>query len=587
MATSKASLLQDEAALQSWFEGRIPIVIGTVGHRDFRSLNGAIAKAVRRECRRLRKIYRHSPFLVLSGLAEGADRLVADIAMEMLGAKLIAILPFPAAEFTKDFATNESRREFETLMSRAAAVFEMPVQPGQAWKSNGEARDAQYARVGALIAEQSQLLIALWDGRPARGLGGTGDVVEWFERGYAPPEFSIYKGDLSLFDPPQPGLCIRIDTTTAEREYRNAPPRGRTFGLTDRVSIYDILRRTDSFNRDVDRQVARRVKRWPLVPPEILIRAPVMEAYAAYGEADALAGFYQARTRRADSVLYTLALTAVFALSLINDKPLASWSFLAAMILIAVVVSYKLGQALDTKSQEYRTFAEAMRILYFWRMLGLREQVWLSYLSKHGSVVRWLRHAIRAIEFVQDRRPLPVRGVSDKTQIDLAIDHWVGSQIVYFKQAIIRHSERHRHLVRIIWITVVATFATSLLLAVMTFGYSNGWQAWDSNALVPFLFGPIPLEDFIEHLQLILTIWTALAIVARAYLSRTADLEVSKQYAAIREKFDVAERAIAGVPKGDPDRQFPEIFERLGREALLEHAEWLWLRHSRPFEMPN
>ncbi len=136
-------------------------------------------------------------------------------------------------------------------------------------------------------------------------------------------------------------------------------------------------------------------------------------------------------------------------------------------------------------------------------------------------------------------------------------------------------------------ITVGATFATSLLLAVMTLGYSDGWQAWDSNALVPFLFGPIPLEDFIEHLQLILTIWTALAIVARAYLSRSADLEVSKQYAAIREKFDVAERAIARVPKGDPDRQFPDIFERLGREALLEHAEWLWLRHSRPFEMPN
>lgn len=587
MTTNKTSLLQDQAALHSWFDGRIPIVVGTAGHRDFSSSNTAITKAVQRECRRLRKTYRHSPFLILSGLAEGADRLVAGIAMKELDASLIAVLPFPAGEFTKDFGTNESRREFQILLSQAVSIVEVPLQPDQTWKHNGDARDAQYARVGALIAEQAQILLTVWDGRPARGLGGTGDVVDWFERGYAPTEFSVYKGDLSLFDPPQPGLCIRVDTTTAEREYRNAPPRKRTFGLTDRVSIYDILRRTNSYNRDVESQVASQVTKYPLVPVEILIQAPVTEAYAAYEEADTLARFYQRRVRRMDWVMYTLALTAVIAIGLINDKPLASWSFLAAMGLFALVGSYALGQGLDRKFQEYRTFAEAMRILYFWRMLGLRQQVWLSYLSKHGSVVRWLRHAIRAIEFVQDRRPLPARAASDETHIDMAIEHWVGSQIAYFKQAVVRHSRSYRRVRLVNQITIVATFAISMILAAMTLSYGDGWQAWRPNASVPYVLGSVSIETFIKHLQLVVTVAAALSVAAHTYLLRTADLELSKQYAATREKFDVAEKAITLVPKGDPDHEFPAIFERLGREALLEQAEWLWLGHSRPLEMPS
>jgi hypothetical protein len=41
------------------------------------------------------------------------------------------------------------------------------------------------------------------------------------------------------------------------------------------------------------------------------------------------------------------------------------------------------------------------------------------------------------------------------------------------------------------------------------------------------------------------------------------------------------------VPKGDPRNELPDIFDTLGAEALFEQAEWLWLRHSRPFEPPN
>ena len=508
--------------------------------------------------------------------------------MKELAARLVAVLPFPASDFRADFQTEDSCADFSSLLENASAVFEVPVPEHDNWKQGGAARDIQYARVGALIAEQSQILLAVWDGRPARGLGGTADVIDWFERGYAPEDYSICKGDLSLFDPPQPGLCIHIDPITANRRYRNAPPTRRSFGLSDRLSICDILRRTDTYNRDVDRQAAYRFKSTPLVPAETLMRVPVHEAFAAFREADALAVFYARRVHLADWVLYALALTAVFAFSSIDDKPIASWSFLGVMALIAIVASYVWGQSLDTKFLEYRSLAEAMRILFFWRMLGLKRQVWLSYLSKHGTVVRWLRHAVRAVEFAQDNHPALARSQPPvETRINIAIKHWVGPQIAYFKRSALWHAGNYRRGQWVTRVAIASTFATSILLAAMTLSYGDGWYAWHADAVVPLPFGSVPIGTFIKQLQLAVSFMAALGIAARGFLLRTADLDLSKQYGATREKFDRAEAALSKVPTGDPDQECPAIFERLGREALLEQAEWLWVRHSRPFEPPN
>lgn len=588
MTSADPSPIIDLDAMQAWFGGRIPIVVGTVGHRDLSTTDKAIAKAVRRECRLLRKKHRDSPFLVLSGLAEGADRLIAGIAMEELGAALIAVLPFPAADFCADFKTEASRQEFLSFIGRSSATFDVHLPSDEQWKQPGGMRDAQYARVGALIAEQSQILLALWDGRPARGVGGTADVVGWFERGCAPSEYSLYAGDLSLFDPPQPGLSIRIDPETGEREIHNAPPRTRRYGLRRSSGINDILRRTNIYNRDVRRKAASRVDRTPLVPSDVLSRVPITEASTAFEEADALAIYYAKRVRLADSVLYSLALVAVFAFSSIDAKPLASWAFLGVMAVMLLVAAHVWGRSLDTKFLEYRSLAEAMRILFFWRMLGLQRQVWLSYLSKHGTVVRWLRHAVRALEFTQDRRlSFTNNSVSSEELNKIATEHWIDVEIRYFKRATAKCTRRYWRWTWVARLAIILTFASSALLAAMTFTYADNLQSWRPNAVVIHPFGVVPIEMFIQQLQTVVGLAAAAGIAARGFLIRSADLELSKQFATARETFEAAETALAEIPKNDPDRRIAEIFERLGREALLEQAEWLWLRHSRPFEAPN
>src|SRR4051812_335900 len=108
--------------------------------------------------------------IVVSPLAEGADRFVAHEAIAN-GFPLHCPLPFPRGEYERDFHTEASRREFHALLAKAAVVRELSGVRGPGHE--GEA----YAAVGRVVIDESDLLIAIWDGAAARGDGGTGHVI--------------------------------------------------------------------------------------------------------------------------------------------------------------------------------------------------------------------------------------------------------------------------------------------------------------------------------------------------------------------------------------------------------------------------
>ncbi len=111
------------------------------------------------------------PLAVLSQLASGGDQLAAREALSR-GYALRAVLPFPRAVFEQDFSEDE-RAEFSSLLERA-----------DSWHLPGtrDEADMAYAMAGEATVAQSELLIAIWDGETARGLGGTGDVIDYAVR---------------------------------------------------------------------------------------------------------------------------------------------------------------------------------------------------------------------------------------------------------------------------------------------------------------------------------------------------------------------------------------------------------------------
>jgi len=158
---------------------RAPLSIGVTGHRDLRAEDlPHLEKSVRDIFGRLRREYPAAPFLAISPLAEGADRLVARVALEW-NADLEVPLPMPAPLYEEDFREPGSVDEFRRLLARAGRVFEVPplCEPG-ASVPRGPARDHRYELCGKYVVSHSLILIALWDGVASGKTGGTAAMVK-------------------------------------------------------------------------------------------------------------------------------------------------------------------------------------------------------------------------------------------------------------------------------------------------------------------------------------------------------------------------------------------------------------------------
>jgi len=105
---------------------------------------------------------------LLSGLAEGADRHLARLALNA-GYALHAVLPFVRDTYVRDFSSAASRTQFDELLALAESVTELPGRPGFAAQA--------YRRAGHALLDQADVLLAVWDGQPAQGAGGTAEVV--------------------------------------------------------------------------------------------------------------------------------------------------------------------------------------------------------------------------------------------------------------------------------------------------------------------------------------------------------------------------------------------------------------------------
>ncbi|HWE05340.1 MAG TPA: hypothetical protein VG274_01445 [Rhizomicrobium sp.] len=105
---------------------------------------------------------------LVAALAEGADRMAAEAALE-LGFELEAPLPFAVDEYEKDFDNQNARASFRGFLDKARAVLELDGDRMQAGKS--------YATGGLVVLDMSDLLIAVWDGGPPHGRGGTTELI--------------------------------------------------------------------------------------------------------------------------------------------------------------------------------------------------------------------------------------------------------------------------------------------------------------------------------------------------------------------------------------------------------------------------
>jgi hypothetical protein len=192
-------------------------VIGVTGHRPnkMKEGNDCLRANIIEALEGLRADNPRHHFIVLSPLAEGADRMVAKLAMEVLNASLQVPLPLPYDLYVSDFSSVESVEEFKQLVGKAEYYYEMPMRFGNvrelASRPDNEARNQQYALAGAYIAQRCDRLIAIYDGQLEQGTdatGGTGQIVHWYGGGDMD---SDYLFPHYYFTPPRREPAIILD----------------------------------------------------------------------------------------------------------------------------------------------------------------------------------------------------------------------------------------------------------------------------------------------------------------------------------------------------------------------------------------
>jgi hypothetical protein len=150
---------------------RLPSVlaIGFTGHRSLPD------EARSRESIRgfLREQKAKTPAIVygVSSAAAGSDLLFAESCLE-LQIPLRILLPLTREEFRKDFDPS-TWLQAEAVMSKAISV--------EVTEDRGNRNEAYY-ECGVETVQQSQLMIALWDGEQSRGMGGTQEIKEFAEK---------------------------------------------------------------------------------------------------------------------------------------------------------------------------------------------------------------------------------------------------------------------------------------------------------------------------------------------------------------------------------------------------------------------
>lgn len=169
---------------------RLVLRIGVTGHRP-RMFSDAAQAAVRRKLDALfpeilatanalhareQAFFNSDPpeIRIVSALAEGADRVVADAGLAA-GFALDSLLPFSEEVYEGDFETDESKSHFRTLLDKSSARM---ILPGVKTPGDPAAAERAYEAVGLITLRQCDILIAVWDGNASSGRGGTEEIVQ-------------------------------------------------------------------------------------------------------------------------------------------------------------------------------------------------------------------------------------------------------------------------------------------------------------------------------------------------------------------------------------------------------------------------
>lgn len=546
---------------------QVPLTVGVTGHRQIAGdCTQAIEAAVVSLLDGVRAKAPDAPLLLLTGLAEGADRLVARVARDRFGAELVVVLPRAAESYRDDFATPDSKAEFDRLLGAARLVVTCPEDHADP--------TVGYAWAGNFTALHCHLLIALWDGDAARGDGGTAEIVAAKLKGrYA----GWNKGEPLQYD--EGGAVAHVITARAGETppanvgqtnwlYPDAVRIGARSGENRHVAVLSAF---NTLNRLLKRD-GRARDAWSTDPA-----APTVDALKA--ATDHLANQFQRRTNIAVRFMVLATIVAAVSSALHGTIPpslakIITTSALVAGFAVWLTSTRSRWQRLHT---DLRALAEAGRIQAAWIASGLPLCVADHYNPAQATSVAWIRRAIRTAFLLDDvQRPREAPAPQDRKRHADAGHAWIDEQVAYFlgnNGVVLRYRRQAR------------TFAILGLVCLCI-----GLLIVAGNKLLDVTQLQQTVREQVFDTTLLLQVGRiALAITAsvQAYQAFMSFGDLQRSFAVSAHLFSLARDEARAAAAANDQPRLIRLIVQLGRAALVENVSWVILRRQRRIKPPS
>ena len=553
--------------------GFTPIVLGATGHRDIAEADhGILKKAISDELKKIAGQCIHSPLILVSGLAEGSDRLLALCALEC-GWHIAAILPLPQSEYEKDFASHESVDEFRKLLSQCVWVKSL---------NENHVRPECYRQMGNELAKQSQILISVWDGHLENGPGGTAEVIRSFRQG------------LPITRPLLPDAGPVIHVLARRSSNSNNTPNNEIgtvamlascpAGLAnagEELRWGAVLNALDGFNAEIlkakeaDSQFGRNA--WlPQSDWSSNIHPNSKEnlARSLFLMADSLSIKAQAQREFLFWGLMLLGSISIFILQIYANLFFLPLLLMTSLFLSAVgTVWYLLAQQKNIEGRylDTRSLAEACRVQYFWKILNMPDSASEFYLRAQRDELEWIRQAVQTTELGTEANTHEVNMLK---RLQFVRDAWIQDQLDYFggKNGQVGKAEFNRKA-------------------------DSQWQKWGSFCFslgIALTFATAIFHGFFADLSNANHDWWlhclmfgfCVSFAASGLIKVYREIQAFAEHAKLYERMHLAlqltlPRLDAAIQDGNIALAI-ELIRELGLEALAENGNWLLMHRERP-----
>jgi hypothetical protein len=495
-------------------------------------------------------------FRVLSPLSEGADRLVARVVLCYPEARLDAILPLVVEDYLEDFATEESRQEFRELLGHSRNPVCLRTRllrdDRQDPRDQSELRRDSYTHVGQYIVDHCDVLIAVWDGLPARGRGGTAEIVQYALEQNRP--------------------VIRIWANSIE-----VLNRGHNNGL-DATAIEAI----DTFNRQPISPQQRATSianlshnHFERPKSAVNIPASTRESvsrylFPYYAQASIVAKANRDRFYRAGKSIYLFSAAAVGCAAVGVLFPKFSFPAFAVELALLICMMLTLWQAQRQRSHqnwiEYRFLDERLRSGIFMAICGVEPKPIevLPYMGHSQTVNDW---TVRVFDEIWERLP-PLSGCTESECLVLnpyVREAWIGEQVKFHKGKKLREGDARKRLARVgavVLPTTIVAAAIHLLLPL-----------WHLPETAPH---SLHLLHYWLHqgLSYIALLFPAIAASLAGMEAHREHLRLEMRSANMAPQLERLDKQMASAT--DPER-FRALLQQVDEIMLRETQDWLML----------